>query len=100
MQDRDRIVRENIQVIGEESFPDDEITWNIKGIKNVGKFCFVESDPLSTMVGYDKFTFILKFTDDQSYTVAACYGWENNQWSLLFTNPSENDDWKDIFNDL
>jgi hypothetical protein len=92
-----RIVRENIQRIGEESFPDDEVRWQMITITNKGEYCFIESDAWPR---YDKFIFVLIFTDDHSYKMAGCYCWDDNQWGLLFTNPDEKEDWMEIFNRL
>jgi hypothetical protein len=97
MQHRDTIIAQSIQAIGEDSFPDDEVTWTVLSTVNKGEYSFVESAAAPAIVGYEKFVFVLRFGDQNAVSVAGCYCWENGQWSLLFTSPDEKDDWKPLF---
>jgi len=94
---RNQVIRNNIQAIGEDSFPDDEVAWNIGEIIHKGHYSSVEAIPYPLTVGYGKFKFILGFADEQKFYVAGCYCWDNNQWSLLFTDPAAKDVWKKLF---
>ena len=100
MVDRERIVKDHIQMIGEESFPDDQVKWNIIKITFKENYAFVESEPSPATVGYAKFTFVVRFPDNQSCTVAGCYCWDHNKWDLLFTDPKEPENWKILFNGI
>ena len=97
MKSREEIIRENIQKIGEDSFPDDEVVWNIGEIIHKGHYSSVEAVPYPTTVGYDKFKFILGFENEQRYYVVGCYCWSDNQWLLLFSDPAAKDVWKNLF---
>ena len=94
---RDQVIREKIQVIGEDSFPDDEVTWNSGEIVHTGHYSSVEAVPEPSTVGYEKFKFILGFVDEKKFYVVGCYCWHNNGWSLLFDDPKAKDDWKKLF---
>ena len=52
MTNRDHIIRLNIQTIGGDSFPDDEVTWNCGEIIHRGNYSSVESIPYPSTVGY------------------------------------------------
>jgi hypothetical protein len=97
MKSRDQIIRKNIQAIGEDSFPEDEVIWNIGEIIHKGNYSSVEAIPYPSTVGYDKFKFILVFEDEQKYHIAGCYCWDNKSWSLLFINPETKDLWENLF---
>jgi hypothetical protein len=97
MNTRDQVIRENIQVIGEDSFPDDQVAWNSGEIIHKGHYSSVEAVPHPSTVGYEKFKFVLGFVDEEKFYVVGCYCWHDNEWSLLFTDPKAKDDWKKLF---
>ena len=94
---RDQVIKKNVQAIGDESFPDDKVTWNIGEIIHRGHYSSVEAVPYPPTVGYEKFKFILGFADEEKFYVVGCYCWDNNQWSLLFTDPAAKNDWERLF---
>ena len=97
MQNRDQLIKENMQKIGRDSFPDDEVTWNIETIIHKGNYSSVEAFPTPSTVGYEKFKFILGFPEKRSFYVIGCYCFHNEKWSLLFTDPAAKDDWRKLF---
>ena len=97
MSAREQHIKENIQQIGEESFPDDEVTWNPGKIIHEGHYSSVEAFPTPPTVGYEKFKFILGFTDESKFYVVGCYCWHKDTWSLLFADSSAKDDWMKLF---
>ncbi|MHC4874353.1 MAG: hypothetical protein ACYTFY_21075 [Planctomycetota bacterium] len=97
MATREEIINRDIQTIGSESFPDDDVNWEILDIVNDGGYYFVETAPDSDDVGYEKFIIILKFTDAENYVVAGCFCWEDEQWNLLFTDALEESELQKAF---
>ncbi len=85
--DKDALIRENIQTIGLDSFPDDEnVTWNIIKIEHKGKYSYVEAKPDPDMVGYPQFKFVIAYKGE-SLEAVACYCLEGGKWGLLFDTP-------------
>ncbi len=98
MSDRDSIIRERIQELGEESFPDDEVAWSVQTIVHKGPYSAVEAVPSPATVGYEKCRFILGFTNPDTCFVVGSYCWNGSGWSLLFSDPRARDDWQKLFN--
>lgn len=94
---REKLIKEHIQHIGEESFPDDEVKWTVTEMLHKGRYCAAEAIAQPPTVGYEKFRFIIGFVDESEFYVVGCYCWHRNKWSLLFTDPDAKEDWKNIF---
>ena len=95
MSAREPLIRQHLQAIGLENFPDDtEVAWRLVKIIDAGAYCIVEATSEPT-VGYDKFRFVLDFPSPTVPRTAGCYCWERRRgWSLLFTNPDVPEDWE------
>ncbi len=96
MQNIENIIRNNIQSIGDESFPDSVVEWGIANLFCKGQYGFVEVVPKPNEVGYEKFIFVINVEGENSFNVASCYSWENNKWEILFTDSNERDEWKEV----
>jgi hypothetical protein len=79
MPNREQIIKEKIKEIGADSFPDDEVTWNIEKIIHKGYSRSFEAVPTPSTVGYKKFKFILGFTDERNFYVVGCYCWHSDK---------------------
>ena len=99
MQARDGFIKDNIQAIGVDSFPDNtDVTWNIRRVWHEGDFSMVEAEPTPPTVGYPSFRFVLQFVGGASQgVVAGCYALTKAGWSLLFTAPGTGSQWQSMF---
>ena len=96
--ERDQIIREKINDIGRETFPEDtEVSWEILKIVHAGKYSFVETEPDPSTLGYPKFILVLAFTKSGKPIEVGCYCFERNQWDLLSTSEGTSSDWQDLF---
>jgi len=96
MSAREPVIRQRLQAIGLESFPDDtDVTWRLLGIVDAGAFSIVEAAPEPDTVGYPRFRFVLDFPSPDTPRVVGCYCWERGgRWGLLFADPGAPEDWK------
>ena len=95
---RDAFIRDNIQAIGLDSFPDnDDVTWSVRRVWHEGEFSMVEAEPQPPTVGYPSFRFVLHFGGSSQGVVAGCYALTNNGWSLLFSSPDAGTAWRSLF---
>lgn len=83
--DRERAVREKIDGIGAEAFPDDTgITWHVRSFEHHEATSLVEVEPEPSTVGYPKFRFELGFENPQEPKLRRCFCWRDEKWELLF----------------
>ena len=93
----DDLIRERIQAIGQDSFPDDTgVAWRVLAIEHKGEFAFVESEPVPATVGYPRFRFVLRQGATGDINVLGCYCLDGGKWSLLFTDPRFPEDWRGV----
>lgn len=81
------LIRSQIQQIGEEHFPGDEVQWSVTGIRNEGPFAFAEVLAVPATTGYDKYLFVLRSEVRSPPAMLACYCWDEGEWNLLSTAP-------------
>jgi hypothetical protein len=97
--ERERIIRERINDICQESFPDDtDVSWTVLRITHESKYSFVECEPDSTEVGYPKFVLVLTFTESGKAREEGCYAFERGRWDLL-SSSSDSSEWQHLFLD-
>lgn len=93
----DDVIRERIQDVGLDSFPDDTaVAWRVLAIEHKGGYAFVEAEAAPATVGYPKFRFVLKPGTMKDVEVLGCYCFDRGNWSLLFTDPRFPDDWSKL----
>jgi len=98
---RKRIIQNDIQAIGEEAFPEDDVRWQVKNIRLVEEnYALVHAMPLPSTVGYDSLVFVIRFETDGSYMMASCFCREGGGWELLFTDPGEKTDWNEMLDSI
>jgi len=98
MRDRDEVIRQGIQQIGLDSFPEDtEVAWRVWAIRHEGSYSAVDADASPATVGYDKFRFVLRFQDEDRFTVVGRYCYEGGRWRPLFSDPAASDEWRALF---
>jgi hypothetical protein len=96
--DRDQLIRERINDIGRESFPEDTgVSWDVLKIVHAGEYSFVEAEPDSPEVGYPKFIFVLKFAESGKPFEVACYCFDKKRWTLLSSSEGTSPDWQELF---
>jgi hypothetical protein len=96
--ERDQIIRERINDIGREDFPEDTgVSWDVLKIVHAGEYSFVEAEPDSPDVGYPKFIFVLQFMKSGKPFGVACYCFDKKRWSLLSTSDGASTDWQELF---
>jgi len=93
---RETSIREGIDRVGRECFPDDDVAWSVRRMTHHGVFSLVEGVPEPDSVGYPRFEFVLHFQHDGTFEVAGCYCWNHERWELLFTSPGVPGDWLGI----
>ncbi len=93
---REGAIRERIQDIGEDTFPDDDVDWKLLGVRHSGDYCFAEVEPEPDTVGYPRFIFVLHFDAFGHMQECGCYCMADGNWTLLTTTPGMPDDWKKI----
>jgi hypothetical protein len=93
---REEAIRQGIQKIGTQWFPNDEVQWSVRRMTHHGVFSLVEAVPAPDTVGYPRFEFVLHFRRDSAFEVAGCYCWNHERWELLFTSPGVPGDWLGI----
>jgi hypothetical protein len=94
---RERIIREKINDICRESFPEDtDVSWTVLKMVHESKYSFVECEPDSPEVGYPKFVLVLTFTESGKPYEEGCYAFERKCWELL-SSSSDPSDWQDLF---
>ena len=94
---REALIRERINEVGQESFPDDpDVDWAILKMTHHGVFSIVEVEPSPDEVGYSRFEFVLHFPSPDDLGVAGCYCWSHDRWELLFTSSEVPDEWLTI----
>lgn len=93
---REAAVRERIQDIGEDTFPDDEVDWKVLHIRHSGDYCFAEVEAEPATVGYPRFIFVVHFDGFGHMQECGCYCMADGQWTLLTTTPGTPSDWKKI----
>ena len=91
---REAAIRERIQDIGEDTFPDDDVDWKLLGFRHEGDYCFAEVEP--DTVGYPRFIFVLHFDGFGHMHECGCYCMADGSWTLLSTTPGAPTDWKKI----
>jgi hypothetical protein len=92
---RESTIREHIQEIASDAFPDDDVQWKVRGFHHSGDYSFVEVEPVPPTVGYPKFIFVLHFDGFGHMQDCGCYCW-NGAWQLHSTSPGAPQDWKRI----
>jgi len=94
LKSRERLIRDQIDDVGRESFPDDgDVSWNIRKMTHHGVFSIVEVEPVPDTVGYPRFEFVLHFLAEESLEVVGCYCWSHERWELLFSSHDAPDGW-------
>jgi hypothetical protein len=87
-------VRAAIQSIGEETFPDNAVTWTVTAVEEKGGYAFAEAVADPPEVGYPKFRFVLRAQGSGAPQFVACLAWEENRWTLLCTEPGLPGNWR------
>ncbi len=100
MAHKEDTVRNSIQALGSDAFPDDEVSWTVKNIISKDDYVFTEVEPLPNTVGYDKYVFVLTPEKTETYTIISCFVLDNGQWDLLFTDPRDTNDWTAFLNNV
>ena len=94
--ERERLIREGLQSIGEDTFPDDQVEWGILSIRHVGEYSLAISAPSPPSVGYPQFAFVLHFGVSGPMRDCACYCFDRGTWKLLCTSPGTPTEWKTL----
>jgi len=92
--ERERIIRERIQGIGEDTFPDDEVHWRVLSIRHVAEYSLVEAEPVPATVGDPGFAFVLHFDAGGNMQDCGCYCLDRGTWNLLCTTPGTPTSWR------
>ncbi len=98
--DREALIRERIQEIAEDVFPDNtDVTWEILAISHEGAYSLVESKPDPDTVGYPAFKFVVSFGSiaPGSTNAAGVYCLQDGKWTLLCSDPRDSDEWRKLF---
>ena len=95
MRDDEDEIRDRLQAIAEEAFPDDVgVQWHVREItQQAGLYC-VEAEPIPATVGYPRFRFVLGRAESGQFLDLGCYCLAKGAWSLLYTTPNTSSDWK------
>ncbi len=93
---REKQVRERIQDIGAETFPDDAVEWRVLSVRHDGDYTLVTAESSPASVGYPRFVFVQHFDAGGRMQDCACYVMAQDRWSLLCSNPEAPAGWKGI----
>lgn len=78
-------VRQTITIIVEDWFPEDTgLTWSIRKFSHKGFLTYVEVEPNSDTVGYERFVFVISFESAPAREIAV-YALEDGVYKLLAT---------------
>ncbi|MDO8547147.1 MAG: hypothetical protein Q7R68_07275 [Nitrospirales bacterium] len=92
--DKDEI-RDRLQSLAEEAFPDNtDVQWHVRGITQKAAFYCVEAEPVPATVGYPRFRFVLGRAQSGELGDHGCYCLDNGAWNLLYTTPNTSSDWR------
>jgi len=81
---RENYLRKNIDAISKENFPDNqEDTYMILGFSHKANQTYVEVEPHSKDVGYDRYKYLMDYSGEEAPTCVAVYCWERGKYSLL-----------------
>jgi len=88
-------VRDILQSVAEEAFPDDVgVQWHVREITQQAGFYCVEAEPVPATVGYPRFRFVLGRTQSGELGDFGCYCLDKGVRRLLYTTPNTSSDWK------
>lgn len=93
--EREAWLRQNIQNLGQESFPEDpDVAWRVLAVTHKGAFSAAEAEAHPATVGYPKFKFVAEFTDGPR--LVGCLCWNDGKWEPLFSVEDAPEDWLEL----
>ena len=97
MSNVEAVVRAHVQAIGDEAFPDDQVSWAAEILAVRDGHVFAELIPTPNTVGYERYVAVLKSADGASVpSVLACFVLENGAWDALFSEADDSGEWQQV----
>ena len=96
-EEREAWIQRNIQAVGKQGWPEDDVTWTLRGIAHKGPYSFVEAEASpADVVGWSRLKFVVLMQAGHP-TVVGCYGLDENGWGLVFEGAADTpSDWKQL----
>lgn len=94
MNDEESKIRESLQALASEAFPDNQVAWRIEALRRKDAFYCVEARPEPDEVGYPRLRFIVGLGATGSPLDFGCYCLDQGRWLLLYTTPDTSTAWK------
>ena len=92
--EREALLREKLQAIGTDVFPDYEVQWSTVAIRHHGSYSFLEAESEPSI--YPGVIFVKRFDEAGNMQDCGCYVKMPDGWRLHYATIDAPEDWKSI----